>query len=122
MKSKLSRCSRAIDEHLMARHADAFQWNARLATTDRGDQGGGVRRPEGKHIRQSDAWRGTANQWRKNIENILERHVPAPENVPLPDLSAFCSEQVSLSDVFNGDDVETRVHVCRHPAIQKIHD
>jgi hypothetical protein len=54
--------------------------------------------------------------------HVPHRHALAAENVVVSDLPGLEGQHVSLGDVVGVDDVEHRVHIGLHPALEKVQD
>ena len=73
-------------------------------------------------MRNLQARRGQAGDFRQRVEHLLERQVFAAEEIALADFAFFGDEQMSGGAFFDADEIETGVDVAGHFAVQKIDD
>src|SRR6266581_437982 len=112
----------AIHEHLVARHAYAFQGNAGLPPEQTRCETIGIGGRQRQSQGQADSRARSPADGRENVKDFLEPHVAAAKDVSLSDTAAFGSQPVSYGHALHRDQVKPGFNVSRHPAVEKVQD
>ena len=112
----------AIHKHLVPGHSNPFQWNSRLAVQHTRKNLIGIPGSHREGVRQPNSRAGPSTDACQFVENFLEQHITAAQNISFSNAAALRSNAVSQRNIFDGNPVQTRFHISRNSAVQKIYD